>query len=78
MIDFSTEHNLTSINRYFFLLFFFKFLEHLEDSCFKTTGQQQMRSAIIRTKSFTTTEYCSVAGSVVDNSTVTLADQDQF
>ena len=34
--DFSTEHNLTIVYR-FFKYFFFIFLEHLDDSCFNIT-----------------------------------------
>ena len=35
IIDFSTEHNLTGIYRYFFFIFFILFFEHLDSSCFK-------------------------------------------
>ena len=40
-IDFSTEHNLTSIYRYYFICFSFIFLEHLEVSCFNKTDQNR-------------------------------------
>ena len=44
IIDFSTEHNWTSIYSYF--IFYFLFYEHLEDSCFNLKIQYTFYTTI--------------------------------